>query len=189
MHRLAGLAAALSGLTAAPAMAHTGAPLGGFVEGVAHPLLGLDHVLAMAAVGAWAGQFEGRARWALPLVFVAAMAAGALPGFVGVALPAVEAAIALSVLLAGLAVARAAQPPLWLAACLVAPFAAAHGHAHGLEAPGAESAASYAAGFLLATLALHAAGFGVARLAAERPQRLRLAGAAVALAGAALLAS
>lgn len=185
--------AALLGLAAlAPgaALAHSGAGhLGGFAAGLAHPLLGLDHLLAMLGVGLWASRLgmQGRPRalWAVPLAFVAAMALGGGAALAGLALPGVELGIAGSVLLLGLLVAAPFLVPTGAAMALVAAFALFHGHAHGLEMPAAAQPAAYAAGFLAATAALHAAGVALGLVAgsAARVPAVRLAGGALALAG------
>lgn len=181
------LVAALLLAAALPAHAHVlGAQGAGFAAGFAHPFGGLDHVLAMAAVGAWAARLGGQALWALPLAFAGTMAAGGALGVAGVPLPGVETGIALTVVLLGLFVAFAWAPPVPLAAGLVALFALLHGHAHGTELPQAADAAGYAAGFLIATLLLH--GAGIAGGLALRPlPAIRLAGAATAVAGLALV--
>lgn len=153
---------------------------GGFGDGLAHPLLGLDHLLAMVAVGLWAALAGGRALWALPLTFLAAMAAAGLAGVGGAEIDAVEHVILASVILLGAAVALMWKAPLALALPLVALFGAAHGWAHGVEGPGG---LDYAAGFLIATAALHGLGVAMARLG---PLALRLTGGAVVLGGAAL---
>jgi urease accessory protein len=170
-----------------PALAHTGGEHAmGFFAGFAHPLGGADHLMAMLAVGLWAGLLGGRAVLALPAAFLAAMAAGFGLGAAGVALPMVEAGIAASVIVLGVAVALATRPPLGLSLALAALFGLAHGHAHGTEMLAGAGIAAYAAGFLLATALLHAAGLGLARLPAPRILA-RSAGAAVALAGLFLL--
>lgn len=153
---------------------------GGFGAGLAHPILGLDHLLAMVAVGLWAALAGGRARWALPGAFLAAMALTGLAGAGGAELALVEHVILASVIVLGAAVALALRAPLGMAVVLVAVFGAAHGWAHGVEGQGG---LDYAAGFLLATAALHGLGLGLGRLG---PWALRLAGGAVALGGAAL---
>jgi urease accessory protein len=197
MGRLTWFAAAALALAAAPAWAHGGAAPGfaldhGLASGLAHPLSGLDHFLAMTALGVWAAQLGGRATWALPAVFVAAMAGGGALGMAGLPFAGGETVIALSVLLAGAAVLGGARAPLRLAALAVTPLAMAHGHAHGLEAPAAGSAAAYAMGYLAATASLHAIGLGLAHLALHGGPAgrlaLRLAGAGLGMAGAALLA-
>lgn len=164
-----------------PALAHTGHGGGGFAQGVAHPLLGPDHLLAMVAVGLWAGTLGGRAAWALPLAFLGAMLAGGVWGAGDAGLPAVEPAILASVIILGAAAALLLRVPLWAAVPVVALMGLAHGHAHGAEGPGG---ADYALGFLLATAALHALGLGLARLG---PLPVRVLGGGVALAGLALV--
>lgn len=169
-------------LTPAAAMAHPhGHAAGdGLVSGLVHPLLGPDHLLAMVAVGLWAAAIGGRALWTLPAAFLAAMTVSGLLGAGGPEVALVEHVIIASVIVAGAAVALALKLPPAAAVTLVAVFGAAHGWAHGVEGPGG---AAYAAGFVLATGALHAAGIALGRL---WPQALRGAGAAVALGGGAL---
>jgi urease accessory protein len=123
---------ALCVISAAPALAHTGeGGAGGFLSGLAHPVFGLDHVVAMVAVGLW-GVFLGQpAIWLLPIVFPLVMAFGGVLGIVGVPLPAVETGIAASAIVLGAMVALAARPPLWAAAALVGALAIVHGYAHG----------------------------------------------------------
>ncbi len=187
------LAAAL--LLPQAALAHTGAGAHGhgFTSGFLHPLGGLDHLLAMIAVGLFAAHLGGRALWLVPLAFVALMALGGAAGFAGVALPFVELAIALSVVVFGLLVAFRTRLPLAAAMTLVGIFAIFHGHAHGAELPAGQSALTYAAGFLIATALLHAAGIaiglGFARLAASGlgPRIVQAGGGAMALTGLMLL--
>lgn len=157
----------------------------GWVAGLRHPVSGLDHVLAMIAVGIWGAQLGAPAVWVLPVAFPMLMAVGGFLGLLGVALPGVEVAIGLSALLLGALIAVEARPPLAWAACLVAFFALFHGHAHGAELPPGESGVTYSIGFVMATGCLHAAGIGIGvvhRWAWGR-RLLRLAGTAVALAG------
>jgi urease accessory protein len=156
----------------------------GFGAGFVHPFTGLDHLLAMVAVGLWAAQQRGTALWVLPLSFVAAMSLGALAGLGGLPLPMVESGIALSVLVLGLAVATAWRLPVSVSAALVALFALCHGHAHGTELAEGSGAAAYILGFVLATALLHASGIGLALgLRGERAPVLRMGGGAVAAAG------
>ncbi|WP_348695350.1 HupE/UreJ family protein, partial [Stutzerimonas balearica] len=122
-------------LSPALAFAHPGHDHAGVMSGLAHPLFGLDHLLAMLAVGLWAAQQQGAARWALPLTFVATMLFGGLLGFAGIEMPLMETGIAGSVLALGLLVALAVRPPVAIAAGLTALFAASHGVAHGLALP------------------------------------------------------
>ncbi len=185
---------------ALPALAHPGHPGGeahdaGFAAGFAHPFGGFDHLLAMLAVGLWAVQFAARtenraALWLLPAAFVLPMGAGFLLALNGIALPGVEAGIALSVLILGLAVAFAARPPLVAAMVVTAGFALFHGFAHGAEM-GDGVASTYAAGMLLATALLHAVGLVGALLSQQvaTPVLTRAAGVVVAVAGVVILAA
>jgi urease accessory protein len=183
------LAAAALLLTPAIAFAHPGHGDNGLIAGISHPLGGLDHLLAMLAVGLWAAQQRGTARWALPCTFVGAMLLGGLMGFAGFNLPALESGIAASVLALGLAVALAVRPPLSLAVIATAMFALFHGVAHGLELPEMSSPWTYAAGFVVATAVLHAAGYAVVRVLPQAAAPLvRLAGAVSAATGFWLLA-
>ncbi|MGE0714063.1 MAG: HupE/UreJ family protein [Alphaproteobacteria bacterium] len=185
---------ALTLLLPASAFAHTGAgDVGGLAHGFMHPLGGLDHVLAMVAVGLFAAHLGGRALWAVPAAFVVMMAAGGALGMAGVGLPAVETAIALSVLVLGAAVALRAAPTTAVAMGLVGFFAIFHGFAHGAELPDGVSGLAYAAGFAAATALLHAAGIALG-LAVGRfggaiaPIAARATGAVIAVAGVGMLA-
>lgn len=172
------------------AFAHPGHDHAGVMSGIAHPIFGLDHLLAMVAVGLWAAQQTGKARWALPLTFVATMLLGGLLGFSGIELPLMETGIAGSVLALGLLVALAVRPPLAVAVGLTTLFALNHGVAHGLELPILSSPWGYAAGFVAATAALHGIGYAAARnLPQVAAPLVRIAGGAAALAGAWLLAT
>ncbi|BAI76032.1 HupE protein (plasmid) [Azospirillum sp. B510] len=179
----------------AVADAHTfGAHDAGFTNGFLHPLGGWDHLMAMVAVGLWAAQRGGAALWALPAAFVTAMMGGGLLGMTGVALPAVELWIAGSVIALGALVAAQSRLSLPLSLVVVALFALAHGHAHGVEMPEAAHPLLYGLGFALATALLHGAGVaaalslrGVARKGAGALV-LRGLGAAIGLGGVALVA-
>ncbi|MHA6495403.1 HupE/UreJ family protein [Pseudomonas borbori] len=176
-------------LTPAVAFAHSGHDPSGLMAGLAHPVLGLDHLLAMLAVGLWAAQQSGATRWALPLTFVASMLLGGLFGLNGVQLALMETAIATSVMAFGLLVAVAIRLPTAIALGMTALFALTHGVAHGLELPALSSPWGYAAGFVVATAALHACGFALVRaLPAAAAPLVRLAGLASAITGACLLA-
>jgi urease accessory protein len=135
---------------------------GGMLAGFLHPLLGLDHLLAMIAVGMLSAQIGGRAIWTVPAVFVACMAAGGLLGMLGVPLPAIELGIAISVILLGIAIAANRRVPIVLAMFFVGLFGLFHGHAHGAELPETMTAPllalSYVFGFLMATAGLHVIG-------------------------------
>jgi len=176
-------------LTPTLAFAHPGHGEHGIIAGVLHPLTGIDHLLAMLAVGLWAAQQSGNARWALPCTFVGTMLIGGLLGFEGLQLPGLESGIAASVLALGLAVALAIRPPVSLAVAATALFALFHGVAHGLELPEMSSPWGYAAGFVATTAALHAVGYAVVRLLPQAAAPLvRVAGVLSALTGAWLLA-
>jgi urease accessory protein len=176
-------------LCAVPALAHTGSSTGGFIGGFAHPLFGLDHVVAMVAVGLWGAFLGPPAIWLLPIVFPLVMAFGGVIGILGVPLPGVETAIALSAVVLGTMVALAARPPLWVAALIVGAFAIFHGHAHGAELPPGADVVAYSVGFVVATGMLHLTGIVIGLLARWRAGRIavRTAGGAIALAGVAFL--
>ena len=167
------------------ALAHVGHhDQGQFLSGLSHPLGGADHLLAMVALGLLAAQAGGRALWALPLAFVGSMIAGGFMGFAGLPFPGVEPMILASVVILGALVAMAARLPLAAMVPGMALFGMAHGWAHGAEGPAAGLAA-YAAGFAVATLSLHGAGIGAARIL-ERGTALRALGGGTAAAGLAL---
>src|SRR6185436_2270386 len=176
-------------LSAAPALAHTGESGGGFVSGMAHPIFGSDHVVAMVAVGLWGAFLGSPAIWLLPIVFPLVMAFGGVIGILGIPLLGVETAIALSAVVLGTMVALAARPPLWVAALLVGAFAIFHGHAHGAELPPGADIVAYSVGFVVATGLLHLTGIAIGLLARWRAGRIavRTAGGAIALAGVAFL--
>ena len=163
------------------ALAHPGHG-GGLTAGFTHPFTGLDHLLAMIAVGLWASQLGRPAMWTLPVVFPAMMALGAALGTSGVVMPWIEMGILVSAVVLGAAVALQVQAPLALGAVLVAAFAVLHGYVHGAELPAGSSAWLYGIGFIAATLVLHAIGIG-AGLLAQRPLLMRAAGGAVSTIG------
>jgi urease accessory protein len=170
-------------------LAHIGMGLpfgvsGGFV----HPYTGLDHTLAMLAVGLWAVQVGGRAFYALPLSFLTVMALGSLAGFAQVGIPMVEVGVVGSLCVFGLLLAFRARLPLALSCALVGLFAFFHGHAHGTEIPGLGAAGRYMAGFILGTGVLHATGIAAGRWLQVRSLEagLRYAGGAITLVGVAL---
>lgn len=170
--------------------AHTGADHGtGLLHGIGHPLGGLDHILAMVAVGIWAAQISGRAVWAVPATFVTVMVIGGAIGITGTAIPFVEHGIVISVLILGVLIAAALRLPLSASAAIVGLFALFHGHAHGAEMPAALSGVSYGAGFILTTAVLHVTGIllGLSLQKSARFQTVRFAGAAIAAGGVFLL--
>ncbi len=171
---------------ALPAQAHTESAAGdGFLTGFLHPLTGIDHLLAMLAVGMWGAQLGMPAIWVLPVAFPLVMAIGGVLGIAGIALPGAETAIVLSVILLGAAIALGRRPPLYFAAALVAFFAIFHGYAHGRELPAQTSAVDFSAGFVLATGCIHLAGIGIGTVTSlpNGVQILRAGGAAISLAG------
>lgn len=179
----------ITALSLAPTLVHAHPGHGGgFSAGLAHPAQGLDHLLAMVAVGLWASQLGGRARWAVPAAFVGVMMLGNALGMAGIAVPFVEPAIVCSVILLGLLVLAAVRLPLVVSIAVVGGFALFHGLAHGAEVPANASGLAYTVGFALATAAFHgcglAAGSAMTRLAEVR--WLRFAGAVIAIAGAML---
>ena len=144
---------------ASPAYAHVqqGEAIG-FLSGLHHPISGLDHVLAMIAVGLWGAQLGAPAVWLLPVCFPMVMAMGGMLGLLGVHVPGIEIGIAASAILLGAAVMPEARPSLMIAAALVAFFAIFHGYAHGTELPAGESGLLYSMGFVFATGCLHGVG-------------------------------
>lgn len=185
-------------LAAAPLGAHTGGGADSLTAGLGHPVGGPDHLLAMVAVGMLAvvgARLDRRFLWAAPLVFLAAMTTGGTGGLVGVASAPLELVIVGSVLALGAAIVVASRSgasrraPLVLGAAvgLLAIAGLAHGHAHGVEAAAGTDAATYVAGFVVATLALHAIGGLVAGLVRSRPALVTSLGIATIGAGAALL--
>jgi len=173
-------------LVAIPALAHVQeGQAAGFLAGLAHPVSGLDHVLAMVAVGLWGAQLGVPAIWLLPVTFPLVMAFGGFLGLVGIPLPGVETGVALSALALGLAVATSWRPPLAISALMVAAFAVFHGHAHGTELPAGQSGLTYSIGFVMATGLLHLAGISIGLIHRWPVGRvaLRVLGAGVASGG------
>ena|ERR1039458_454771 len=156
----------------------------GFGSGFAHPLLGLDHLLAMTAVGLWAAQLGGRARWLVPASFVGVMIIGAALAMSGLRVPFVEEGVLLSVLVLGILITVAARFPLVASMAIVGLFAFFHGHSHGTEIPINAVGFAYGAGFALATVALHGCGIGLAcEVQSVRLPAVRWVGAAIAVTG------
>lgn len=175
--------------TAAPAFAHLDpGQHGSLAAGLSHPLFGIDHILAMLAVGLWAALLGGRALALVPATFLGLMGAGFAAAVLGLPLPLLEPVILASVVVVGLLAATALKVPSMIAIVLVGCLAFFHGHAHGGEL-GAAGAFPFAAGFLLSTALLHlagmAAGLAPPRLLGSEPGRkaTRMAGALTALGG------
>ena len=193
LRNLSRLALIVAVLAPGAALAHTGVgDTGGFVHGFAHPIGGLDHVLAMVLVGVFARQLGGRALWLVPSTFVGIMAVGGLLGVAGIGVPFVEIGIALSIVVLGAVVAFGVRAPVAVAMAVVGLFAIFHGHAHGSEMPESVAGAAYGLGFMLATALLHLAGiaigFAVGTLGDRYGQIVtRTVGGVAAVAGVAIL--
>jgi urease accessory protein len=163
---------------------------GGLASGVLHPLTGIDHLIAMVAVGIWGAQLGAPAIWVLPITFPLVMAFGGVLGVLQIPLPMPETVIALSALVLGAAVAARLRVPFAAAAVIVGVFAIFHGHAHGAELPSAANPLAYGVGFVAATGFLHLCGIAIGTLtrwpAGER--LIRVLGGAIAALGCYFLA-
>jgi urease accessory protein len=190
MTRPLSLTALFTVLMISSAAAHTGfGEAAGIAHGLGHPFGGLDHVLAMVAVGLLAASLGGRALFLVPAAFLAAMAIGGFLGAGGIDTPFVEIGIALSVIALGAAIALQWRPVVSAAMAVVGFFAIFHGYAHGVEIPVMSSGAGYAAGFMVATAILHGIGIGIGKFAStHRRPIMRFGGGAMALAGVGMLA-
>ena len=147
------------------AFAHTGLEhVASFSSGFLHPLSGLDHVLAMVAVGQWAGLDGGRAVWAWPIAFVGVMLIGGALGMAHVGLPAVEAGILASIVILGLLVLCRRAPAFRRRRRHRRPLALLHGYCAWCGAAGSRIRSHLCDRFVLATGLLHAAGIAVALL-------------------------
>lgn len=181
---------AITALAATPVEAHTMgvANSGGVLPGLFHPFSGVDHVLAMVCVGLWAAHLSGHARWLVPASFVAMMAFGGSATMAGMALPFVEAGIALSVVALGGLIWARVRMPVVLGMALAGGFALFHGAAHGLAVPADGTALAYGLGFVAATALLHAVGLGLGFAIMDKKGGLsqafaRMSGGAVAATG------
>lgn len=171
-------------LVSGAVMAHTGHhQVSGLLSGIGHPLMGLDHLAAMLAVGLWAGIGVRRQVWLPVTTFLVFMAGGAALAMGGVGLPGVEAGIAASLLVMGLLVATWARLPAAASVALVGVFALFHGSAHGTEMPFAVAPLLYGFGFLVSTAILHLAGIGLGRLVQRARAEWLLRGAGVMTGG------
>ncbi len=169
------------------AFAHPGHNVSGFAAGLMHPFSGLDHLLAMVAVGLWAAQGGGRKVWLLPATFMTMLAVGAGVSMSWQSLPLVETGIAVSVLALGLLIALSLQLPANTSVAICALFGLLHGYAHGLELPQSAAPAAYALGFLAATATLHLGGIATGIATRQRYALLsRFLGGAIAISGACL---
>lgn len=188
MFKRVSISAAMLVAMTAPAFAHLNpAGHGSLMAGLSHPFSGADHVLAMIAVGLWASQIGGKAKWIVPATFVAMMAVGFLMAMNGIYLPFVEPGILASVIGLGLLAALAVKVPVAVSAAVVGVFAVFHGHAHGGEL-GAAAPLSFAVGFVIATAVLHGIGLGLGMTIANgKPILTRTLGVLTALGGTCLL--
>ena len=166
--------------------AHVGfGQTGGLLNGLGHPIGGLDHVLAMVAVGLWAAQRGGRALWLVPSTFLVAMTFGGVLGAIGLSVPFVEQGVVISVVGLGVLIAVAAQLPVLASAIVIGAFALFHGHIHGAEMPLNASALAYGTGFLATTALLHGMGVATVLFTSALGERrfVRVAGGTIALCG------
>lgn len=177
---------ALVAVWAERAAAHVGHGTmgGGFADGFLHPVTGLDHMVAMIAVGLWGAQLRAPAIWLLPITFPLVMAVGGFLGVIGAPFPAVDVGVALSGVVLGALVAMAARPSLWIAAIVVGTFGFLHGHAHGTAMPLSGAPVAFGAGFVVATGLLHLSGILIGLLARwpRGAMAVRVGGVAIALA-------
>lgn len=182
------LIVSLAALLPALAIAHDGTtlPYGSFLSGLTHPVLGMDHFLAMVCVGIVSAQIGGRAIWTVPATFVLIMAFGGFLGWLDIGLTALEAGIAFSVLALGTAIAADKTVPLVVAMSAVGVFAIFHGYAHGAEMPAVAQPITYALGFMTGTSLLHVLGVVIGDISqhyARGKVILRVSGAAIAAVG------
>lgn len=169
------LTLALASTAAAAHPQAGGAHTHDFISGFAHPFTGLDHLLAMLAVGIWSAR-QSSAKW-LPATFIGMVLVGVLTGVAGLTIPGLETGIALTVATMGLLIAVAARLPAAVGLTMVAAFAVLHGNAHGHELPAAASAF----GMLLASAVLVYGGAALGRVSPALA--VKLSGAAIAATG------
>lgn len=184
-----GVLALLILLAASPALAHTGNDLGGFTSGILHPITGLEHVIAMIAIGLWGSILGNPSQWLLPVTFPLMMAVAAAAGVAGLPLPGFQTGIAVSGIVLGLLVLAEIRLPVAGAMVIVACFAVFHGYAHGAALPSSADPLLFAIGFVIATGALHLTGiaFGMLRVTRAGRVGVRATGGVIALLGAAFL--
>jgi urease accessory protein len=178
-------------VTATTASAHAGHDAGtGFTSGLLHPMLGLEHLLTMAAMGFWCVRQSATLKNSTLLFVIGGMVVGAGIAWGGLSLPGVETGISLSVILAGILIATLAKLPTAVGGSLVAAFMVFHGFAHGPEMPAGAALVAYLAGFSVATLALMFAGRALGTLMQKTDNRFGQAlGCVVAATGVLLTAA
>ena len=179
-------------MTATLAIAHPGhgeQVSNGFLSGFLHPMMGLDHLLAMGAVGFWSIRQNTTMKRGTPLFVVGGMIVGASLAWAGVSLAGIETGIAMSVLLVGVLIATLAKLPTAIGGTLVALFMVAHGYAHGTEMTQGSSLLLYMAGFVVATLAITFVGRGLGTMMLKADNRItRALGGVVTIIGGVLAA-
>ncbi len=178
-------------LTASVAVAHPGhgEHTGGFLSGLLHPMMGLDHLLAMAAIGFWSMRQSAGMKRSAPLFVVGGMVGGAAIAWAGVSLAGIETGIAMSVLLAGVLIATMAKLPTAIGGSLVALFMLTHGYAHGAEMTAGTSLVTYMLGFVIATLVITFVGRGLGAVMMKSDNRIsRAMGGVIAVIGGVLAA-
>lgn len=180
------LAGALMSISSV-ALAHPGHEMSGFYTGLAHPFTGLDHLLAMVAVGLWAAQWGGHARWQVPASFIALLCLGGIVGINGFTLPGTEWGVAASLVVFGVFVALGSKLSVGTGILISGVFAFFHGAAHGVEIPNVSMGFAYSMGFVVASALLHASGFLTGYATRFVPLVVRFAGAAIASTGAVLM--
>ena len=149
-----------------PSLAHNIMGKVGFYDGLSHPVLGLDHLLAMISVGIISAQIGGRAIWTVPSIFVILMTIGGLFGFLLIVeeFYFVEIGIVFSVILLGFGISIENKIPTNLIMIFVATFGLFHGIAHGLEVPAAVNPILFIFGFITGTTTLHLLGVVIGHL-------------------------
>ncbi len=175
-----------------PVFAHNFTGMVGFYDGISHPVLGLDHFLAMISVGILSAQIGGKAIWTVPSTFVIIMTIGGLFGFLLIIdeFFFVEVGIILSVILLGFGISIEKKIPTKLIMAFVGIFGLFHGIAHGIEVPAAANPLLFVLGFICGTTTLHLFGVGIGHFSIKTTLSsliLRLAGIIFAIYGIYLL--
>jgi len=193
-----GLVSASSFVLAAPAWAHH--PFGestptnaiaGFLSGLGHPVIGLDHLAFVLLIGLLAAVMG--LGLAMPITFTVAALAGTGLHLMGVDLPWPEAVISASVLLFGIFLALKQQPAMPIVMTLAAIAGLFHGYAYGEAIVGADMGPlfAYLLGFTSIQMIIAIAAYTIAKRLAQHSEvgalNLRFAGFAFAGIGFAFL--